>query len=143
MQATTKSPPRRDNDRGHGNGRLVPVQHELTALIAGIVKAAEALEPNEAIFLPSSVVIARSNTGRLRFGTGTVGTGWFRGDAITLLRDHFAAVLDWTQTGHFAQQYRRELAAPYALRSYRVANVGLRSFHALYPHREPRELVNA
>lgn len=100
-----------------------------TALIQSVVDMADNLKPNEAIFLPTECVVARSSTGKLRFGDGTQAPTWRKGDAAAMLRDHLAAMLDPRELGHFAGQYRRELAN---VKPIAVENVGRRDFRIDY-----------
>lgn len=100
------------------------------------ISAARDLDKNEALFLPSECVIARSNTGKLRFGSGNIEPRWLQGDGEELLREHLTVMLDARQTGYFASRYRSELRIPATLRPVKVADVGRRSFHVEH---EPSE----
>lgn len=100
------------------------------ALVEQLVEKARALKPNQAIFLPGEVAIARTGSGTLRFGGGIPWAPiWYRGDGEELLREHLTMALDWTQSGYYAGQTARELAIPSVTRPVPVQGVGRRSFH--------------
>lgn len=113
-----------------------PDSYRKVDMIDTVIQAANNLDRNEALFLPSEYVIARSSTGRLRFGHSTT-THWYRGDGLELLRDHLAAMLAPSQ-GHYASRYARELEIPSVLRPVKVENVGKRTFQVVY---DPSDLA--
>jgi hypothetical protein len=89
------------------------MQAERTALIQSVLDAIQALGKNEAIFLPTEVVVARSNTGKLRIGSKY--GPWYRcADVPARVEEHLTDALNPHIMGHFARQYRRDL--PYYLR---------------------------
>lgn len=101
---------------------------ERTALVAQVVKAVEALKPNEAIYLPSAIV-ARSAAGTLRFASGDFAPIWRHGDGLTMAREHAEMLL--TGNPMHARRDRRELVFALKEGACPVANVGRREFHVL------------
>jgi hypothetical protein len=88
---------------------LVPMQPERTALIQSVLDAIQALGKNEAIFLPGDRVVARSHTGKLRYGYYF--GGWARcADIPADVTEYLTNALDHRQMGYFAGRYARELA---------------------------------
>lgn len=101
---------------------------ERTALIQQVVKAAEALKPNEAIYLPRAIV-ARTSSGTLRFASGDFAPIWRHGDGLKLAREHAEMLLTGNplHVGHD----RRELVFALKEGAVPVANVAQRGFHVL------------
>jgi lactam utilization protein B len=129
--ATTKSAPRRANDRGHGNEGMSSMHAERTALIQQVVKAVQALKPNEAIFLPNEAIVARSAAGTLRFGRGWFQPRWYRVDGLQGAREHAEMLL--TGNPLYVSRDRRELVFALKEGACPVANVGRRNFYVVRP----------
>lgn len=101
----------------------------MTSTIDKVMAAADALKPQEALFLPFECVIARTKSGTLRFGAGNFEPIWRRADGREQLAETLKVMLDPNKTGHFASHYRREFDIPSTLRPVPVRDVGRRSFH--------------
>lgn len=100
------------------------MQSERTALIKSVVKAVEALKPNEAILLPSECIVARTEAGTLRYASGWFAPIWRRGDGLVMAREHVEGLLSARSDFGY---YRREVA--FAIEQpAKVANVGRRNF---------------
>jgi hypothetical protein len=128
--STTNSPPASlPTTGGHGTEGVTSMQAERTALIQKVVKAVQALKPNEAIFLPGECIAARSESGTLRFASGWFGPIWRRGDGLTMAREHVEMLLSGNP--YYASHNRRELSIPSTLRPCPVENVGRRGFYVV------------
>lgn len=104
------------------------MRSERTALTQQVVKAVEALKPNEAIYLPSAIV-ARAGCGTLRFASGDFAPIWRHGDGLTMAREHAEMLL--TGNPMHVRGDRRELVFALKEGPVPVANVARRGFHVI------------
>ena len=85
-------------------------------LIDNMVARAVALHPGESLEIPglhvNGVIVARSKTGRLRYGDRHPGRQkpcWRQGDGEALFRESLEQSLDWRSLGYFADANRRRI----------------------------------
>lgn len=107
------------------------MQSERTALIQQVVKAAEALKPNEALFLAGEAIVARHASGKLWFGRGWFQPRWYRVDGLVAAREHAEMLLSGNPV--YVSRDRRELVFSLKEGAFPVANVGRRNFHVVRP----------